>query len=85
MRSLAFLVVLLQLLVLGPLYARYEQVDPCRALARDIAMRAEKAGGLGTAIKDTFVDLEVSARRDVAEKSTMQCAAELVGKLTGGD
>jgi hypothetical protein len=83
MRSLAFLVVLLQLILLGPLYAMYGQVDPCRALARDIATRAEKAGGLGTAIEGAFVDLEVSARRDVADKSTLQCAAELAGNWTG--
>ena len=83
MRSLAFLVVLLQLILLGPLYAMYGQVDPCRALARDIATRAEMAGGLGTAIEGAFVDLEVSARRDVADKSTLQCAAELAGNWTG--
>jgi hypothetical protein len=84
MRSIAFLIVLLQLILLGPLYAMYGQVDPCRALAKDIAQRAEKAGGLGTAIEDAFVDLEISARRDVAEKSTLQCAAELAGNLAGG-
>jgi hypothetical protein len=84
MRSIAFLIVLLQLALLGPLYAMYGQVDPCRALAKDIAVRAEKAGGLGTAIEGAFVDLEISARKDVAEKSTMQCAAELAGNWTGG-
>jgi hypothetical protein len=84
MRSIAFLIVVLQFILLGPLYVMYGQVDPCRALAKDIAMRAEKAGGLGTAIEGAFVDLEVSARRDVAEKSTMQCAAELAGNLAGG-
>jgi hypothetical protein len=83
MRSIAFLVVLLQLLLLGPLYLSYGQVDPCRALAKDIAQRAEKAGGLGTAIDQVFTDLEISARRDIADKSTMECAAELVGNWTG--
>jgi hypothetical protein len=84
MRSIAFLIVLVQLILLGPLYMMYGQVDPCRALAKDIAQRAEKAGGLGNAIDSVFTDLEISARRDVADKSTMQCAAELVGHWTGG-
>lgn len=84
MRSIAFLVVLVQLILLGPLYLMYGQVDPCRALAKDIAQRAEKAGGLGNAIEGVFADLEISARRDVAEKSTLQCAAELAGHWTGG-
>ena len=83
MRSIAFLIVLVQLILLGPLYMMYGQVDPCRALAKDIAQRAEKAGGLGNAIDSVFADLEISARREVAEKSTMQCAAELVGHWTG--
>ena len=84
MRSIAFLIVLVQLILLGPLYMMYGQVDPCRALAKDIAQRAEKAGGLGNAIEDVFSDLETSARREVADKSTMECAAELVGHWTGG-
>jgi hypothetical protein len=84
MRSIAFLIVLVQLILLGPLYLMYGQVDPCRALAKDIAQRAEKAGGLGNAIDGVFSDLEISARRDVADKSTLQCAAELAGHWTGG-
>jgi hypothetical protein len=84
MRSIAFLIVLVQLILLGPLYLMYGQVDPCRALAKDIAQRAEKAGGLGNTIDDVFGDLETSARRDVADKSTMECAAELAGKWVGG-
>jgi len=84
MRSIAFLIVLVQLILLGPLYLMYGQVDPCRALAKDIALRAEKAGGLGNAIEGVFSDLEASARRDVADKSTMECAAELAGKWVGG-
>jgi hypothetical protein len=84
MRSIAFLIVLVQLILLGPLYLMYGQVDPCRALAKDIAQRAEKAGGLGNAIDGVFGDLEASARRDVADKSTMECAAELAGKWVGG-
>jgi hypothetical protein len=84
MRSIAFLIVLVQLILLGPLYLIYGQVDPCRALAKDIAQRAEKAGGLGNAIDDVFGDLETSARRDIAGKSTMECAAELAGKWVGG-
>lgn len=82
MRSLAFLFVLAQLIVLGPLYSMYGQVDPCRALAKDIANRAEKAGGVATTVDKVFGDLEVNARRDVADKSSMQCASELLGNWT---
>lgn len=83
MRSIAFLIVLVQLILLAPLYAWYGQVDPCRALAKDIAIRAENAGGVGTTLDKAFGDLEVSARKDVADRSTMQCAGELVSNWTG--
>lgn len=83
MRSLAFLFVVLQLIALGPLYMMYGQVDPCRALAKDIAQRAEKAGGLGTVIEGAFADLEISARKDIAGKSTLQCATQLAGNWVG--
>lgn len=83
MRSIAFLLILAQLACLGPLYMMYGQVDPCRALAKDLASRADKNGGLGTTVDKVFGDLEVSARRDVADKSTSQCAWELVGNWTG--
>ena len=83
MRSLAFLFVLAQLILLGPLYAMYGQVDPCRALAKEISLRAEKAGGVGTAVDQVFGDLEINARKDIADHSTMQCAGELVGNWTG--
>lgn len=84
MRSIAFLIVMIQLILLGPLYVMYGQIDPCRALAKDIAVRAEKAGGVGNSLDRVFGDLEISARKDVAEKSTMQCASELVGNWFGG-
>lgn len=84
MRSIAFLIVLILLVLLGPLYAMYGQVDPCRALAKDLAMRAEKAGGLVNTVDQVFGDPEIQARRDTAEKSTWQCAAELVNNLTLG-
>jgi hypothetical protein len=61
----------------------YGQVDPCRALAKDIATRADKAGGLGTTVDKVFGDLEVNARKDVAEKSTLQCTWQLLGNWTG--
>lgn len=83
MRSIAFLIVLAQLLLLGPLYMRYGQADPCRALATDNAQRAEKSGGLGTTVEQVFGDLEISARKDIAGHSTLQCAGELIGNLTG--
>jgi hypothetical protein len=83
MRSIAFLLVLAELLLLGPLYMMYGQVDPCRALAKDLATRADKEGGLGTTVDKVFGDLEVSARKDVADKSTTQCTWELLGNWTG--
>ncbi len=83
MRSIAFLIVLAQLLLLGPLYLLYGQADPCRALATDNAQRAEKSGGLGAAVEQVFGDLEIAARKDIADHSSLQCAAELVGNWTG--
>lgn len=77
MRTLASFLVAVQLVLLGPLYVTYGQVDPCRALAKEIALRAEAAGGLGTAVEDAFSDLEVNARKDIADKSTGQCVGEL--------
>lgn len=83
MRSIAFLFVLAQLALLGPLYLLYGQIDPCRALAAEIALRAEKAGGVGVVIDQVFGDLEINARRDIADRSTLQCASELLGNWTG--
>jgi hypothetical protein len=77
MRTLASFLVALQLITLGPLYAMYGQVDPCRALASELAARAEAAGGLGVAVEDTFGDLEVNARKDIADQSTGQCVSQL--------
>ncbi len=83
MRSIAFLFVLAQVALLGPLYLLYGQIDPCRALAAEIASRAEKAGGVGVIVDQVFGDLEIDARRDIADRSTMQCAGELLGNWTG--
>lgn len=87
MRSIAFLIVLAQLVLLGPLYVMYGQVDPCRALAKEIASRAEAAGGLGVTIEDTFGNLEINARKEIADRSTGQCVGELFsnwgGRATG--
>lgn len=77
MRTLASFLVALQLITLGPLYAMYGQVDPCRALAAELAARAEAAGGLGVAVEDTFGDLEINARKDIADQSTGQCVSQL--------
>jgi hypothetical protein len=82
MRYLASLIVAIQLAVLGPLYYFYGQVDPCRAFAKEIAVRAEAAGGLGTAIDKALGDLEVDARRDIADQSTSECLSQLVGSWT---
>jgi len=78
MRTIASLIVLVELIVLGPLLAIYGQVDPCRALAKEISWRADAAGGLGVTLTRTFGDLEIDARRDVAEYSTGECIGKLV-------
>lgn len=82
MRALASLIVAIQLAVLGPLFYFYGQVDPCRALAQEIATRAEAAGGLITAIDKTFGDLEIDARRDIADHSTGECMGQLISSWT---
>jgi hypothetical protein len=88
MRSIAFLIVVAELVLLGPLFVMYGQVDPCRALAKELASRAEAAGGLGTAVEDAFGNLEVNARREIANKSTGECTSGLIsswgGRVTGG-
>ena len=78
MRTIAFLIVLAQVVVMAPLYWNYGQVDPCRALAKEIALRADAAGGLGVALDSAFGDLEIDARRDIADHSTADCAGKLV-------
>ena len=82
MRTLAFLIVLVELAILGPLFLLYGQVDPCRALAKEIAARAEAAGGLGVAVDSAFGDLEIDARRDIADHSTGECMGKLVTSWT---
>jgi hypothetical protein len=82
MRTLASFLVALQLITLGPLYWMYGQVDPCRALASEIASRAEAAGGLGVAVEDAFGNLEVHARKDIADQSTSQCVSQLFANWT---
>ena len=77
MRTIASLILGVELLILLPLFLLYGQVDPCRALAKELASRAEAAGGLGVTVDKVFSDLEISARRDVAEYSTSEC----IGKL----
>lgn len=87
MRAVAFGIIVLQLLLLGPLFAMYGQVDPCRALAKEMALRAEAAGGLGVTVEDAFGDLEINARREVADRSTGQCYADIFsswGSRLGG-
>jgi hypothetical protein len=88
MRTAASLVLLVQAFVLLPLFLIYGQVDPCRALAKEISWRADAAGGLGVTLTRTFGDLEIDARRDVAEYSTSECIGKLVTswseRVTGG-
>ena len=77
MRTLASAILVIELILFLPLLLIYGQVDPCRALAKEISWRADAAGGLGVTLTRTFGDLEIDARRDVAEYSTGEC----VGKL----
>jgi hypothetical protein len=83
MRTIAFLIVVLELILLGPLYLMYGQVDPCRALAKDLALRAEKAGGIVNTVDQVLGDLEQQSRREIADHSTLQCASHLLGNWTG--
>jgi hypothetical protein len=82
MRALASFLVAIQLVTLGPLLYLYGQVDPCRALAKEIAVRAEAAGGISNTIEDVLGDLEVNARRDIADQSTGQCIGQLFANWT---
>ena len=70
MRTLAFMIVLAQVLILGPLFALYGQVDPCRALAAEMANRQGPPSVVGGIING---DPEVASRRDTADLSTGQC------------
>lgn len=82
MRTLASFLVAVQLIVFLPLYLIYGQVDPCRVLAKEIATRAEAAGGLGVTVEDAFGNLETNARRDIADHSTGECVGELTSSWT---
>ena len=82
MRALASFLVAIQLVTLGPLLYLYGQVDPCRALAKEIAVRAEAAGDIGNTIEDALGDLEVNARRDIADQSTGECIGQLFANWT---
>ena len=70
MRTLAFMIVLAQVLILGPLLALYGQVDPCRALAAEMASRQGPPSVVGGIING---DPQVAARREIADLSTGQC------------
>lgn len=82
MRALAWFLVTIQLVTLGPLLYLYGQIDPCRALAKEIAVRAQAAGGIGNTIEDALGDLEVNARRDIADQSTGECVGQLFANWT---
>jgi len=70
MRTLAFLIVLAQGVILGPLFAFYGQIDPCRALAAEMAQRQGAPGVVGGLLNG---NPEITARRDIAELSTGEC------------
>jgi len=70
MRTFAFMIVLAAAVILGPLLLLYGQIDPCRALAAELASRQGPPSLVGGIING---DPEVNARRDVADLSTTQC------------
>jgi hypothetical protein len=74
MRALASLIVLAQVILLGPLLLLYGQVDPCRALAAEMASRQGSPSIVGGIING---DPVVAARRDIADLSTGQCYARI--------
>ena len=79
MRTIAFLIVLAQALTLGPLFALYGQVDPCRALAAEMASRQGPSSIVGGAING---DPEIAARRDTAEFSSGKCFGRIYQSWT---
>jgi hypothetical protein len=79
MRALASLIVLAQVLLLGPLLLLYGQVDPCRALAAETASRQGSPSMVGGIING---DPEVAARRDIADLSTGQCFVRIYQSWT---
>jgi hypothetical protein len=68
------LIVLAQVVLLGPLFAIYGQIDPCRALAAEMARRQGSPGVVGGLING---DPEIAARKDTAELSTGACYARI--------
>ncbi|MBI1212917.1 MAG: hypothetical protein GC190_15755 [Alphaproteobacteria bacterium] len=84
MRTLAFMIVLAEVLILGPLMLLYGQVDPCRALAAEMANREGPTSLVGDIING---DPEVAARRDIADLSTGQCYVRIyqswIHRITG--
>ena len=70
MRTIAFLIVVAQVVILGPLFLLYGQIDPCRALAAEMAQRQGSPSIVGGIING---DPEIAARRDIADLSTGQC------------
>ena len=70
MRTIAFLIVVAQVVILGPLFLLYGQIDPCRALAAEMAQRQGSPSIVGGIING---DPEVAARRDISDLSTGQC------------
>ena len=70
MRTIAFLILLAQILILGPLFVFYGQIDPCRALAAEMVQRQGPPTVVGGIING---DPEIAARKDTAALSTGQC------------
>ncbi|HAH11827.1 MAG TPA: hypothetical protein DCL54_10835 [Alphaproteobacteria bacterium] len=72
-RTLAFLLVLVQVLVFAPLVYVYGQVDPCRALAVDKMQRATTAQGERGSEKT-----EAALRKETVTMTHGDCALELL-------
>jgi hypothetical protein len=85
MRTLASLILLAQVIILGPLFLLYGQVDPCRALAAEMAQRQGEPSLVGGLLNS---EPEIAARRDVAELSSATCLTRIYQswseRVTGG-
>ena len=79
MRTLTFLIVLAQVLILGPLLALYGQIDPCRALAAEMASRQGPSSVVGGIING---NPEIAARKETAELSTGECLGRIYQSWT---
>lgn len=71
---LSFATMLLIAVGIGAAFATYGEIDPCRMLAKDMAMQAEK----NAVVKVFKIDPEPYYRMKTSQYSTGRCTKELV-------